>query len=46
MELTDPTLNGAARDLVIGEIDQDGTVIPLPDIGKLAASNATQADQH
>jgi purine-binding chemotaxis protein CheW len=31
------TLNGAARDLLTGEIDRDGTVIPLLDIGKMAA---------
>ena len=31
------TLNGAARDLVIGEIEYGGTTISLLDIGKLAA---------
>ncbi len=31
------TLNGAARDLVIGEITYEGAVISLLDIGKLAA---------
>jgi len=31
------TLSGAARDLVAGEIDLGETVIPLLDIGKLAA---------
>ena len=31
------TLNGVARDLVAGEIDCDGAVITLLDVGKLAA---------
>ena len=31
------TLNGAARDLVIGEIEYGGTVITLLDIGRLSA---------
>lgn len=31
------TLNGAARELVIGELNLDGVIIPLLDIGKLAA---------
>jgi len=31
------TLNGAARDLVIGEIEYGGTTISLLDVGKLAA---------
>lgn len=31
------TLNGAARDLVIGEIEYAGTMVTLLDIGKLAA---------
>ena len=31
------TLDGAARELVIGELNHDGAIIPLLDIGKLAA---------
>lgn len=31
------TLNGAARDLVLGELDYGGALVPLLDVGKLAA---------
>lgn len=34
------TLNGAARDLVLGEVEHEGGLIPLIDVGKLAAKIA------